>query len=117
MNIKLDSDGDIAIESGEMVFITSREEIAQFISQKIKTFFGEWFLDVRLGIPYFSSILIKRVQPAVIESIFINEILATPGVVKITEFDINLDKLTRRMTLDFTAETINGKIDFSEVVN
>jgi len=116
MNIKLDANGEIAIENGELVFVTGQEELTQFIGQKLKTFFGEWFLDLRLGIPYFEVIFQKQPDPAVIDAVYINEITDTPGVTSLREFDANLNKTSRTMSVDFQADTVDGEINFSEVL-
>jgi len=116
MNIGIDSTGDWDISEGELVMTSGQEEIRQFIIQKFKTSFGEWFLDVRLGIPYFEQIFKKIVDPAIVESIFINEIIFTPGIVSLLEFDLNLDKVTRTLSVDMRATTVDGEINFSEAL-
>ncbi len=116
MNIGINDAGDWDILNGELVFVRDQEELRQFLIQKMRTFLGEWFLDLRVGVPYFEEIFKKRPDPAIIESIFVNEILATPGIVDLVEFDLNLDNATRSLSVDFRATTLDGEINFSEVL-
>lgn len=116
MNIGIDANGDWDMSAGELVFVNGAEEIRQFLIQKLRTVFQEWFLDARLGLPYFEQIFQKRPDPVVVESIFINEIVSTPGLVSLVEFDLNLNEVTRTLELDMRATTVDGEINFSEVL-
>ena len=116
MNISIDDSGDWQLSGGELVLTRDAEEVRQFIIQKMKTFLGEWFLDTRLGIPYFDEIFVKRPDPTVLEVVFINQIISTPGIVDLVEFDLNLDNATRNLTLSMRATTLDGEINFSEVL-
>ena len=113
MNIGIDASGDIDIENGQLVMVEGQEEIRQHLEQRLRSFLGEWFLDQTIGIPYFDDILKKNVIPSEVESIFINEILSTPGVVRLLTFDLTLDKDVRRLNLTFMAETVDGIVDFT----
>ena len=112
MNLGIDASGDLDIQNGQLVLIEGQEEIKQHLEQRLRTFLGEWFLDETLGIPYFDNILKKNVIPSEIESIFINEIVSTPGVVRLLTFDLTLDKELRQLNLTFMAETVDGIVEF-----
>ena len=113
MNISIVQDavdpnfGDIAVDDqGQMVLVTGQEEIREHSGQRLKTFFGEWFLDTTLGIPYFDEIFEKGQNVNDIDAIFINEILATPGIIRLLEFDIDIpDLASRQMVLEYKAQT------------
>lgn len=55
--------------------------IAQRIRSRLLFFSGEWFLDTRLGMPYFDQILIKNPRLPVVSAIFRKAVRTTPGVV------------------------------------
>lgn len=116
MNLGINSSGDIDIQSGQLVLIEGQEEIRQHLEQRLRTFLGEWFLDQSIGLPYFDDILKKNVIASEVESIFINEILSTPGVVRLIEFTLDLDKAQRALKVSFVAETVDGIIEFSAEV-
>lgn len=116
MNIKLDANGDWDVQNGDLQFTVGKEEISQIIAQRLKTVLGEWFLNVDLGLPYFDSILVKNVDLSVIEALIRNEILNCPGVIDIEEFTMDIDKARRELSVDCRINSVEGIIDFTEVL-
>lgn len=118
MNIGIDVEGDLDIQNGQLVlvgdlFATQQREIKEHIEQRLRTFFGEWFLDTTLGIPYLEEVFTKPVDVSFIESLFIQEILETPGVVRIQDFNMDLDKETRNLIVTpLRIESTAGVINF-----
>lgn len=108
MIFKLDKNDDMAVENGSWVMIEGDEEIEQNLKQRLRYFLGEWFLDQRNGIPYFEQILIKNFNPNIVDAIFKNTVLATPGIIELTSFLIDFDSKLRKMSLSFKARTIKG---------
>lgn len=87
----------------------SDQEIEQRIRQNLQFFLGEWFLDTTIGIPYFQMVFVKGVAPSLIEAVFKDAILETPGVSSLVEFrPIEYESSTRQLTVDFTVRTINN---------
>ncbi len=74
------------------------------------------FLNVNIGLPYFSRILIKNPNSAEIESLFINEIANSPGVTAIEEFAMSYIKETRKLLVTARIDSVAGVISFSEEV-
>ena len=109
------TDGDIELEGNDFVLTTGTEAIQQHLSQRLKTFLEEWFLDKRIGIAYLQQILKKNPDPVVVDSILKKEIINTPGVVELTRFVIDVSS-SRVMTLNFSAKTSDGVINFSEAI-
>ena len=116
MNILLGSDGDWVVIDNQLQFVTGIEEIGQIISTRLKSFLGEWFLDVRIGVPWFSKILKKNPNPAEIESLLIQTIAESPGVIGLKTIELSLDNVTRKLSVDFQAQTTEGILNFSEVI-
>ena len=117
MNFKVDDNQELVLDAtGQLVLVENQEETEQFLEQKLRTFRGEWFLNVNIGIPYFDEILVKRPNPTIIEALLTDEILATPGILEILEFELDLDKATRELTLNLKALGQEGIINFSEVI-
>ncbi len=115
-DIALADDGDILISGSDLTLTTGVDAIKQHLSQRLRTFYGEWFLNMEIGIPYFQQVLRKNPDPVVIDSIFKREILNTPGILQLTEFDLDLDPAIRELTLSFKAICNEGEIEFSEVI-
>lgn len=98
--------GDLQLEKGQLVLVTGQEEIRQHSAQRLRTFLGEWFLDLFIGLPYFEEIFEKGVDVNNIDSIFINEILQTPGIVRLLDFNLDIpDLASRRLEVDYEAQT------------
>ena len=109
------TDGDIELDGNDFVLTTGTEAIQQHLSQRLKTFLEEWFLDKRIGIAYLQQILKKNPDPVVVDSILKKEIINTPGVRELTRFIIDISS-SRVMTLNFSAKTSDGVINFSEEI-
>lgn len=113
-DIKLDDTGDIDFTNGELSLTDGVDAVRQRLSQRLSFFLGEWFLDRTRGIPYVQQVFIKNPNPAVIDAIFKREILAEPSIRELQSFTLDLDTITRVLTITFRALTTVGPIDFEE---
>lgn len=116
MDLALDANGDLDLENADLYFVKGADAVKQFISNKLRFFLAEWFLDETGGIPYFDQVFVKNPSPIIIDTIFKTQILDTPGVVELLEFSIELDGKNRKATITFRARTEDGEIDFSETL-
>jgi hypothetical protein len=125
MDLKLTVNNDLDVEDGDLVFISGTEAIAQHLLIRLRTFKGEWFRDLNIGMPYLirsgseildspAAILKKNPNIAIVQTRFRQAILTTPGVIELTVFNYEWDKATRVFTLNFRALTTEGPLDFSE---
>lgn len=110
MEIGLDNDGDLAFVGGDLVPIHEQDEIAQNLLIRLRFFQGEWFLDTRIGLPFYEKILIKGVDENVVRALFRQAIITTPGVEELVNFDYTLDRERRAVTISFEARTTDGEI-------
>ncbi len=115
MDIKL-VDNDISIENNDLVLIQGSEETAQNLSVNLRTFLGEWFLNTSLGIPWFQEILVKGTSIQQIESIILNAILSTNGVLNVSRFNIELDNNERQLSIDSTIQSEEGDIILNDLI-
>ena len=109
--LKMDDNDDLAIENNKFVLTSnnSDEEIRQRLLQRLRFFYGEWFLETTKGIPYFQAVFVKGTPPDIIEGIFKETIIATEGVVSLTRFEpLDFNTATRELTVDFDVQTINS---------
>lgn len=106
MNLKIDpSTGEVAIENGQFVWLDDDDpnRIAQNIEQRIKSIMGDWYLDLRSGIPWFHGILgEKNTEPLAKKSIR-RAILETPGVRSINTLEVVYNSSTRQYSVTFKA--------------
>lgn len=117
MDIQLDTlTDDIALVNGDLILTSGSGSVAQFLRQRLKLFQTEWFLDETVGVPYFDEVFVKNPKAVVIDTIFKNTILSTPGVIELLEFAATLDGTTRKLSLQFKVRSEDGLIDFSEEI-
>lgn len=104
------STGDLEISTGSIQTVESTNEIAQQLRIRLRFFLGEWFLDTRLGVPYFQSILGKKLRGNLIEAYFRKTILTTPGVTTLANFRQSFDGASRQLSVTFTVTTTLGEV-------
>lgn len=105
MDLKLDSSGDLELINGNVSLTEGVEVVVQNLRIRLKTFLGEWFLDQRVGLPYFQNILVKNPNLPVIQTILRKAILETEGMDSVTEFNFNFDTATRQLSVSFQGKT------------
>ena len=116
MDLRLDTNtGDLDMSLGTPQLVTGREAIAQKIRIRLRFFRGEWFLDTRLGVPYFESILKKNPNKNVVASLFQQVVLKTPGVTALKSFALSINKQTRVLSVTFEAATTDGDVVFDDL--
>jgi hypothetical protein len=106
---KLASDGDLDLSSGTLQWIDGIDAIAQRVRTRLQFFRGEWFLDQRLGVPWFQVILGAKGGEQVAAQILRAVIEGTPGVDRVDELSLDLDGTTRTAAVAFRATTISGE--------
>lgn len=89
--------------------VDNLESVAQKIKIRLRTYFGEWFKDTTIGVPYFQEILKKGVSKDYVDTIFIDIIRDTDGVLRVTQYisEITTQGVYRAA---FTAETTDNQI-------
>ena len=114
MDLKLDENGDLAIENDDLVLVDGLEAIVQDCEVRLNFFFGEWFLDTRLGVPWFQRILGQKPRLVAVKSIIKKAILTTPGILSIIDFDLNWDSARRNLSIEFRANTVEGEFEYNK---
>jgi len=116
MDLKIDSNQDMVIEDGDLVFVKNGEAIAQHIGMRLRTWLGESPYDTKAGVPYHTIIFQPGTTTDAIIFILEQIVLQTPGVTGVS-LNYTLDRETREITITGTAESIDGPIDFTEVIS
>lgn len=99
--------GDLADQSTP--FLEGRESIGAGIYHRLRMFFGEFFLDITDGTPWFQAVLGKKAQDTA-EFAIKQRIATAPGVLQITRFTFDLDRETRRIRVDCTVLTTENEL-------
>jgi hypothetical protein len=102
--------GDLKLVNHSLVWIKDAEYARQRIETTLDLFLGEWFLDLRIGLPYFRDILIKNPNSDLVKSVFRRAIMNTPGVVSVPTLEYEADSVARRATVTFEAVYQDGTV-------
>lgn len=114
--------GGFDLSTGNLVLIT---DVATVTANKLSNLFGfwkgEWFLDIRLGFPFFQYVLVKNPNMNLINSLVTTVLKSVAGVAAVTEVASSFDVRGRSLTTTFTAQTadgstINGGLDQPYIV-
>jgi hypothetical protein len=99
-----DLTGDLVIENDTFLLTADfADSVKQRLRTRLRTFKGEYFLDLEFGTPYYQQIFVKGISKGVIDNIFKGIITGTPGVVRISSFSSTLDRTTRKYEAKFKA--------------
>ena len=104
---RIDADGDWTFGRGRACYADTSESVAQRVLTRLRSFTGDWFLDLSHGLPWFD--LMKRpADLARIERAVKRHILKTDGVHSITAFEMAPDPQTRNLVVTTTIVDIYG---------
>lgn len=106
-------EGDLELVNGDFVFVDGVEELRQAILSRFRFFLGEWFLDLREGVPYYRDVLVKNPDVNLVRSVFRQVLASTPGVLSILRFDLRFDAEARTLSFDFAVQGADGPIAVS----
>jgi hypothetical protein len=100
--------GDMSFGQGLANMCTGSESVAQNVVTRLRTFKGEWFLDLDAGVGYLQDIFVKPANVPLSEADLKAEIIKTDGVATLNSFQFNLNHVTRQATLSADVVTIYG---------
>ena len=107
LDIALAADGDVDT-TDDALHLTRWDAagIAQRLQIRLRTDLGEYLLDTTLGVPWTRDVLGKGVSAQAVEALLRRVILATPGVTRILDLTVALDRVTRTLSFDFRAACV-----------
>ena len=99
---------DLHIDNnGLLVLVDNNEQLLQKIRQRLRLFYGEWFLDVRRGVPYFENIL-GAYDTTIVTAILTHEIQKEDEVKNVMNVETTLDSVSRLFHYRCTIITQNN---------
>lgn len=111
--------GDLTWKNGPLTIDYTTQPYVDTVKQRLfimlRTFQGEWFMDLNHGIPYWQSILGKKTTKSAVDLIFQQKILAQNGVKEITEFKSTF--VNRQYSLDFKVRVSTGEVTDTITIN
>lgn len=101
------ADIQLSVQTNDLVFDgeeflltkTTDETLAQRLRIKLKTFLGEWAFNIEAGVPWFQEILGKKGSKSKADSIIRQQVLDTPGVDEILDFQSVLNTSSREYAI------------------
>lgn len=102
--------GDLEVgRDGQLVCtLTTAETLAQRIRTRMQTFLGEYYLDERVGVPYFEEVQRKNPDISSVRALLLAELLRVPGVKSVSQFDTEFDSKARTFKIYFQATSDEG---------
>lgn len=98
--LSLDASHDLHLTaSGELATVRDAAAVAQLVTQHLKFWSGEWFLDTSIGVPWLEFVFVRPFDQATAEAVIKDAILAVPGVREITAFDVEFLPSSRRLNV------------------
>ena len=103
-------DTDLALVDGKLQLeVDPVVQAAYKLRARFLFFKGEWFLDLREGIPYYQFVMVKNPDLGVIRRLFTRVILSvSPVIESVTRIDCQIATEDRGLAVYFEARCTNG---------
>ena len=111
LDIALDNSHDVKTGNLDIVLVDKAEQVRQQLLIKLKLWRGEWFLDTEFGTPYLQQILGKQLTLSGALAALRKSILEVEGVRQILSFSYKFNNSTRKLEVEFTADTPYGIVE------
>lgn len=106
-----DANNDLALTTGQLTIVEDATEACAIkLKNRLQLFKSEWFLDQRVGIPYYEKVFVKNPDLNLVRQLFRKVLLATPPIVRVDALDVVLDGSTRVARYTFRAITDSGAV-------
>lgn len=110
--------------TGDLVFLNGSCPVTQLqadiVAQRLRitlyTFYGEWFLDGTVGVPYIQQIFTKIKRKSTVDLIFQGLIAADPGVIEIISFRSEINA-QRGYTMTFQVRVSDNSASLPITIN
>jgi hypothetical protein len=109
------ADHDLFVDAADLVLVAGADEVAQHLGVGLRLFRGEWYLDETAGVPYYQRFFVTAPNTRTIETTLRQELLGDPDVDSLPEFSLELDRGSRKLGVEFVAESVFGEVEVSAV--
>lgn len=116
-DIKLTDTDDVTYVNNDFVLVTDGTEVAQAVKIRVRTILAEWVFDYTLGLDWWGDMTSFKTSIDQKKNLMRSEVLATPGVRAVRNFEIGIDPETFKIEAEFVVETIYGSIEQVEVTS
>lgn len=102
--------GDLRLVNGDFVWTEDPVlEVLQRMRSRLRFFKGEWFLDLRQGVPYFQTIMQKADDRTVL-AIFSQVLRRTPGIASLETIRMVRNARERTVEISFRCRFAGGEL-------
>ena len=100
-NIGLNDNYDIELENGQIKRVVDSYQVQMNVKTRLLTIQEEWFLDLAMGLPWFTEMTGRHPDYLLIQSKVANSVYNTEGVVEVLEIVLDMDKANRKLNINF----------------
>jgi hypothetical protein len=113
----LNDDCDLSIKNGKIVPALDADEVIQRIRTHLWRYYGEWFLDTTLGMPWYGGVKLLGNKNFTLAGLYVRkEILNVYGVSQIVSVAVSPDVTGRTTTIGAQVLTIYGATELKTIV-
>lgn len=120
VSLKFDSQsGDLAFEDGKFQLISTKQDISEHqLTLRLNINRGTWYRNINTFLPLLKNDnnpvqILGAVPKAVFDSYVQEQILACEFITEITEYESELNKETRKITVTAVATTEEGDVSIT----
>jgi len=107
---------DLEFIDNDIVIVETQDQLDQTLKIRLLFFQGEWYLDIKQGLPFYEKILVKNPNLPDIDNIIKAEIIDTPEVQELLSYSSDYDPLLRTYAVRFKVRTDFGISEFNETI-
>jgi len=101
--------GDLDLSGGQMnLILTNQKSLRQRLFLRFAIWNGDWFFDDTFGFPY-RAFIAKKTVKSVLDARIKKEVRLEPDVINITDFNSEMDVVSRSYQCYFTVSTEEGE--------
>ncbi len=100
--------GDLDMSQGLRFTPDLQTYVVQRLDENFSFFLGEYFLNRRLGIPYFEQVIGKKPDFALLQTLLSRAAGQTLGVASVPSFRVAFDRSTRKASPSFSTVLTDG---------
>jgi hypothetical protein len=110
IDLRLSATGDVYVSEGgdTSLTVSLADAVRQRVSIRLQLFLGEWFLNTRLGVPYFRDVLVKNPDLRLIRTLIRERVLMDTDVVAVPTVSLDYDPAARRVSIQVEAVIRDG---------
>jgi len=108
-DLKLNASHQLDLTGGDVSLVTGQEAIKQEILIALRIVQGEWFLDRRVGIPYFTRFLGAEYSETVVLDVYARALRKIPGVKSVESISVEEPDANRMVSVQAEVLTVGDE--------